>query len=130
MAICSSISKYGIENFTFYILETHSKITVSDIFNRENYLYKLINPSYNLQSILEPFTGSNHYRFGSTVPQHVKNKISKTLTGRVRSSAHIDNHISGAHKKSVFCYDYNCLRHKGQIILLWNLEGSVLRLEL
>src|SRR5882762_598233 len=39
MAICGSLSKYGTNNFTFYILETFDKDTVSQKFlsERENY---------------------------------------------------------------------------------------------
>lgn len=98
MAICSAISKYGLENFTLYILEVIPRekvlqnkiveLTPSDqnleetnliiieegsssdtsknfLSFKENYLFDFILPSYNIQSILQPFTGSNHYRFGS-----------------------------------------------------------------
>lgn len=62
-------------------------------------------PSYNIQSILNPFSGSNHYRFGKEVSAEVKAKISQSLLGRVRSAETIQNHILGARKKPVYCYD-------------------------
>ena len=70
MAICGSLSPTqadGTNNFTFYILETFDTDTVSQkiLSDRENYWYQIINPSYNIQTILQPFTGTNHYRFGS-----------------------------------------------------------------
>lgn len=142
MAICSAISKHGLDNFTLYILEVipvetdkvlKNKIvgiTPSDknteeqnlsfidegsfsdlrkilLSLKENYWYELILPSYNIQSILQPFTGSNHYRFGKKVPESVKLKISSTLKGRIKSQDKILNHISGARKKPVYCYDYH-----------------------
>ena len=36
----------------------------------------------------------------------VRAKISKTLTGRKLSEAVKTNHILGAHKKKVYCYDW------------------------
>jgi hypothetical protein len=67
MSICGAISKYDINNFTFYVLETFDKDKVSQKFlsERENFWYLIIKPSYNIQSILQPFTGTNHYRFGT-----------------------------------------------------------------
>ena len=62
-------------------------------------------PSYNLQSIIQPFTGTNHYRFGKSLSQNVKSKISKTLTGRILSEKVKINHSLGARKKKVFCFD-------------------------
>jgi len=44
------------------------------LFQRENHWYELINPSYNLQSILQSFTGQNHYRFGTKLPEAVRQK--------------------------------------------------------
>lgn len=89
---------------TMPILSNHKPL---DLSKRENHWYMLINPSYNLQSILQPFTGSNHYRFGSTVLEDVRLKISKTLKGRITSEEAKANHVSGARKKSVYCYDFN-----------------------
>ena len=90
MAICSAIDKYGIDNFTLYILETITVLSTDKpslaaegdfikLRDKENYWYNLIAPSYNIQAILQPFTGTNHYRFGSTLPEEIKLKISKTL---------------------------------------------------
>lgn len=140
MAICSAISKYGLENFTLYILEVIPRekvlqnkiveLTPSDqnleetnlriieegnsserskifLSLKENYWFELILPSYNIQSILQPFTGSNHYRFGKKVPESVKLKISSILKGRIKSQDKILNHISGARKKPVYFYDYH-----------------------
>jgi NADH-ubiquinone oxidoreductase chain 5 len=105
MAICAALDKYTVKHFTFYILEivNTDKYELSE---KENYWYKFINPSYNIQSILQPFTGSNHYRFGSKVPNEVKLKISKTLKGRILSDLVKTNHIIGARKKHVYCYDW------------------------
>jgi len=117
MAICSAIDKYGIDNFTLYILETITVLSTdkpSEVFiklrDKENYWYNLIVPSYNIQAILQPFTGTNHYRFGSSLPprkgEEVKLKISNTLKGRVVSEEVKANHIAGARKKPVYCYDF------------------------
>jgi hypothetical protein len=107
MAICGAISKYGIENFTLYILETlDSKTLKENLSQRENHWYELINPSYNIQSILQPFTGQNHYRFGTKLSEAVKQKISKTLKGRVKSEADRLKHVTFAKKKPVYCYDF------------------------
>ena len=117
MAICSAIDKYGIDNFTLYILETITVLSTDKpslaaegdfikLRDKENYWYNLIAPSYNIQAILQPFTGTNHYRFGSTLPEEIKLKISNTLKGRVVSEEVKANHIAGAKKKSVYCYDF------------------------
>lgn len=119
MAICGAIDKYGINNFTFYVLEIINTESLalnerngSDFLNlssilreRENYWYSIIKPSYNIQSILQPFSGTNHYRFGKTVPEDVKLKISNTLKGRIVSEEVRANHIAGSKKKTVYCYD-------------------------
>jgi hypothetical protein len=81
MIICQAISKYGIAAFHLYILETG--IAPSDLALRVEYWVNVINPSYNTQAIILPFTGENHHRFGKTMPQEVKDKISRTLKGRV-----------------------------------------------
>lgn len=107
MAICGAISKYNINNFSLYILETiDDKKSKEFISERENFWYNLIKPSYNLQSILQPFTGSNHYRFGKNVPDDIKLKISKKLKNRKLSDEVKLNHIIGAKKKTVYCYDF------------------------
>jgi hypothetical protein len=68
MGICGAIFKYSTTNFSFYILESFNEnIPKQDLSERENYWYKLLKPSYNIQDILQPFTGSNHYRFCSKV---------------------------------------------------------------
>ena len=106
MAICGAIAKYGINNFSLYILEIIDLDTTREYLSeRENYWYQLINPSYNLQSIIQPFTGSNHYRFGSKLSDEIKSKISQTLKGRVMSDSEKANRRLGARKKPVYCYD-------------------------
>ena len=50
-----------------------------------NFEGDFINLIYKIQAILQPFTGTNHYRFGSTLPEEIKLKISNTLKGRVVS---------------------------------------------
>lgn len=108
MGICGAIFKYDINNFTFYILETFDKNKVSQKFlsEKENFWYQIIKPSYNIQSILQPFSGTNHYRFGTKLSESIKSKISNTLKGRFVSETKKINHILGAHKKCVFCYDW------------------------
>jgi len=54
-----------------------------------------------------PFVGKNHPRFGKTVPQEVRDKISATLTGRKLSAEHVQNIVASSHKKEVYCYDAN-----------------------
>jgi hypothetical protein len=74
MAICSAIYKYGIDKFSFYILEIIEKpeldlLSYKELLSiRENYpcpsaeavvgtgWHSIINPSYNIQTILNPFT--------------------------------------------------------------------------
>jgi hypothetical protein len=113
MAICGAISKYGINNFTLYILEIVDLSINTDILsknqllsNRENYWFELILPSYNIQSILKPFSEYNHYRFGKSLYAEVKSKISKSLLGRTLSEEVKLNHSLGARKKKVFCFDW------------------------
>lgn len=112
MAICSSIDKYNINNFSLYILETITELPTdkpSEVFiklrDKENFWYNLIVPLYNIHTILQPFTGSNHYRFGSSSPEEVKFKISNSFKDRVFSEEEKANHIAGARKKPVYCYD-------------------------
>ena len=108
MAICSAISKYGHVNFTFYVLETFDsdKVTQLCLSEKENFWYQIIMPSYNIQSILNPFSGRNHYRFGKKLSEEIKSKISKTLKGRLISETKKTNHVLGAKKKRVFCFDW------------------------
>lgn len=62
---------------------------------KENFWYQNIKPSYNIQSIINPFSGPNHYRFTTKLSQEIKSKISKTLKGRLVSEAKKVNHILG-----------------------------------
>ena len=89
--------------FTFYVLETFDKDKVSKKFlsERENFWYQIIKPSYNIQSILQTFTGSNHYRFVTKLSEEIKSKISNTLKGKIVSETKRINHILGS-KKNVF----------------------------
>jgi hypothetical protein len=104
MAICSAISKYEIKFFTFYVLETFDKDKISPKFlsERENFWYQTIKPSYDIQSILQPFTGSNHYRFRTKLSEEIKSKISNTLKGKIVSETKRINHILGSNKKRIF----------------------------
>jgi hypothetical protein len=52
-------------------------------------------PSYNIAAILDTFVGENHPRFGKSVSQEVKDKISKSLTGRKLSEEAIEHHRKG-----------------------------------
>uniref|UniRef100_A0A896Z1S3 GIY-YIG endonuclease n=1 Tax=Coniophora olivacea TaxID=85977 RepID=A0A896Z1S3_9AGAM len=106
MAICGAIKKYTIDNFTLFILEVLPTHTPESLSERENYWYKLIMPSYNIQSILQPFTGKNHYRYGKTVPDEVKTKISKTLKGRKMSEEQKQIRVAGSRKKPIYCYEF------------------------
>ena len=73
---------------------------------RENYWHNLINPSYNIAAILNPFTGVNHYRFGKNLSDSVKFKISNSLKGRKKYEIEKTNHVLGARKKKVYCLDW------------------------
>jgi len=126
MAICAAIYKYGINNFSFYILETIEKPELFSLSAssplpsdkilqqnrgellsiRENYWHSIINPSYNIQTILNPFSGINHYRFGTKISDSTRSKIRQSLLGRILSETEKTNHILGAHKKKVYCYDW------------------------
>lgn len=107
MIICQAISKYGIAVFHLYILETG--VTPSDLSLREDYWVNTIKPSYNTQAILLPFTGANHYRFGKTIPQEVKDKISSTLQGRAIPDSERKAQLEGAATlaKTVYCYEFD-----------------------
>lgn len=70
---------------------------------QENFWFNKIKPSYNIQAIIDPFKGKNHYRFGTTLSNITKEKISNSLLGRLRSPE--TSHILGARKKPVYCYD-------------------------
>jgi hypothetical protein len=131
MAICSAIYKYGIDKFSFYILEIIEKpeldlLSYKELLSiRENYWHSIINPSYNIQTILNPFTGINHYRFGKKVIDSIRSKISTSLKGRIQYETENLNHVLGAHKKQqillkkqqiykqktktnkVYCYDWD-----------------------
>lgn len=109
MAICSAIFKYESNNFTFYVLESFDKndrdnVSQKYLSERANFWFQIIKPSYNIQSILNPFTRSNHYRFGTKLSQEIKSKISSTLKGRLVSETRKVNHILGANKKRVFLF--------------------------
>lgn len=39
------------------------------------------------------------------VSQEIRDKISTTLTGRKLTEEEVQNHILGAHKKAVYCFD-------------------------
>jgi group I intron endonuclease len=108
MAICSAIYKYGIDKFSFYILEIIEKPELDLLYGqpganpdkellsiRENYWHSIINPSYNIQTILNPFTGINHYRFGKKVTDSIRSKISTSLKGRIQSETEKLNHVLG-----------------------------------
>jgi hypothetical protein len=68
--------------------------------------FNIIKSSYNIAPIFNPFVGLNNLRFGKTVSQETRNKISKTLKGRVMPDVEKQNHITGSHKKLIYCYDY------------------------
>lgn len=113
MSICAAIYKYGIENFSFYILEVidlqeeiESNLSKELLSRKENYWHSLINPSYNLAAILKPFTGVNHYRYGKILSDSIKIKISNSLKGRKKSEIEKTNHVLGARKKKVYCFDW------------------------
>jgi hypothetical protein len=108
MAICAALLQYGYINFNLYVLEVFpaaidTKLNLrSQLLIREAYFVSLVKPSYNIAAILNAFVGENHPRFGKSVSQEIKDKISKSLTGRKPS----DNHRKGANKKPVYCYDF------------------------
>jgi hypothetical protein len=107
MAICAALLQYGYTNFNLYVLETFPALTKRhQLLIREDYFVSLVKPSYNIAAILDTFVGENHPRFGKPVSQEVKDKISKSLTGRTLSEETIENHRKGANKKPVYCYDF------------------------
>lgn len=68
--------------------------------NAEDKWVKEIKPSYNIQAILDPFKGENHYNYGKSLSEETKQKISDSLKGRGRSPEVIANHVKGANKKN------------------------------
>lgn len=91
MAVCSAIYKYVIDKFSFYILEIIEKpeldlLSYKELLSiRENYWHSIINPSYNIQTILNPFTSINYYRFGKKVNDSIRSNKSQSLKGRIHS---------------------------------------------
>ena len=77
---CNIKNKVGLDNttqylfnFTFYVLEIcENNISRKDFSERENYWFEKLKPSYNIQDILHPFSGSNHYRFGKNLDLNTK----------------------------------------------------------
>lgn len=78
MQILFALDKYGYENFTFVILEIFDYLDLEILKEKEDYWYKRIKPSYNIQDILLPFTGINHYRYGKKLTLKLKEKIQKS----------------------------------------------------
>lgn len=106
MAICKALLKYGVENFSLHVLEIVKDTNVDNLRQRENYWFNITKSSYNIAIILNPFVGENHPRFGKSVPQETRDKISNTLKGRVTSDIERQNHSLGARRKPIYCYDY------------------------
>jgi hypothetical protein len=106
MPITSALLLYGHFKFNLYILEL-CEVTISKeaLSLREDYWYQQIKPSYNIQKILQPFSGENHYKFGKSVSQDIRDKISQTLKNKTVSESAKINHSLGAKKRKVYCYD-------------------------
>ena len=89
----------GINNFSFYILEIIEKPELESFSSkeflsiRENYWHSIINPSYNIQTILNPFSGINHYRFGKKLSAalliRIKISCEASLKGRIQSQSRL-----------------------------------------
>jgi hypothetical protein len=109
------LSRRSLKAPAFFILNFRGRGDFLSI--RENYWHSIINPSYNIQTILNPFSGINHYRFGKKVSDSIRSKISQSLKGRIQSDTEKTNHILGAHKKKIYCYDWETK------ILLMEFEG-------
>lgn len=106
IAICGALSKYGLNKFRIIILQILPKgYNKEDITNAEYKWVKEIKPSYNIQAIIDPFKGENHYNYGKSFSEGTKQKIRDSLKGRERSPEVIDKHVEGANKKTVYCYD-------------------------
>lgn len=80
MPIVNAILLYNINNLKLYILEKcDEQITIEQLRIKEDKWRNLINPSYTYRVyILNPFLGKNHYRYGKTVSQETRQKISNT----------------------------------------------------
>jgi hypothetical protein len=110
MPIFAALLKYGHASFDFYILEEHEgKLATDQLALREDYWVKKVNPSYNLAVILDTFVGENHPRFGMSVLQEVREKISATLTATLANKVFLQeetqNRRDGAPKKPVYCFN-------------------------
>ena len=89
---------YGYSKFNVYILELCDlKISKTARALKLIYWYEQIKPSY-VQKILQPFTKENHYRFGKSLSDDIKDKISKTLKNKFVSESARLNHSLGAKK--------------------------------
>lgn len=107
MPICGALLKYGLQSFSLYILQVVEPHELKKLPYYEHSWVTKVKPSYNIAEILDTFVGSNHPRFGNSVSQEVREKISQTLKGQKLSEEHISNIMSASNKKSVYCYDFN-----------------------
>lgn len=105
MPICAVLFKYSYSSFELYVLEVVSKDNIENLPFREYFWISIVNPSYNLAAAVDTFKGKNHPRYGKSVPQDVRDKISEKLTGRKLSLDHKHNISLGQKKKEIFCVD-------------------------
>jgi GIY-YIG catalytic domain len=107
MSIFHALRKYGFEKFELYIVEIIPAKQIQTLPSREQHWVVEVNPSYNLASVTRGYIGENHPNYGKPLPQEVRQKISKTMTGRKLPKHHRDNISAGHPKKEIFCYDFN-----------------------
>lgn len=111
-----AIKKYGEDNFIWEILNS-SATTIDELNQLEvDYIDKL-KPKYNKDKGGKGVVGLIPWNKGKTIPQELKDKISKTLTGKKISKESMTNHVmfKPGHKQSEETKRKISLAHKGRI---------------
>ncbi len=124
----NAFNKYGIENFTFNIIEEIE--LSSNLIEREQFHIDTINPEYNIRLIAESnlglkhteetkakMRGTNNYWYGKKPSEEVILKIKAAQTGRIKTSDEIvkTNFHKIGKKRSEETKQKISLSHKGKV---------------
>jgi group I intron endonuclease len=111
-----AIKKYGKENFEWKILDESAQ-TVEELYNLEKQLILQLKPKYNKATGGTGNPGNIPWNKGKTLPQYVKDNISKTLTGRKLTEEQKKNHVcfKEGHKQSDETKKKISKAHKGRV---------------
>ena len=96
-----AIKKYGSDNFDWEITDSSAR-TPDELYKLEKKLILQLKPKYNKDQGGRGVSGHIPWNKGKTLSQEVKDKISKTLTGRKLSEDQMKNHVcfKKGHKQS------------------------------